>query len=107
MPLREDSTRSSYQAIADNEEAAMAENNAGYAHLTYCLTANRDLVLSEFVESSPHAWGIVRVVPTYALASLSRTGARKSEFFEAVVLRLFSASSLPLDPTHNPYLAGH
>jgi hypothetical protein len=22
----------------------MAENNAGYAHLTYCLTANRDLV---------------------------------------------------------------
>jgi hypothetical protein len=44
MPSREDAPRSTDPTTADEEEAAMAENNARYAHLTYCLTANRDLV---------------------------------------------------------------
>jgi Zinc knuckle len=43
MPLREDSPRDSDPGVADEEEAAMAENKAAYAHLANCLTATRDL----------------------------------------------------------------
>jgi hypothetical protein len=56
MPLREDSTLPWIMdpAIADEEVVAMAKNNAGYAHLTYCLTANCDLVYVR--RGVPEAW---------------------------------------------------